>query len=276
MDKLNILLVTGLVTAEHQGRVMKEKLRELLEATGRFNVVIVEEFRNITPEFLELYDAILINYDGKTWPTEHARRFGDQTEAAVYDFVAKGKGIIFYHSSIWVDPDWPDEWRKLLGGYCAMDKGCRRCPKDDHFVEVMDENHPITKDIDKKWMNVFDDLFTHVIIHPEADVHVLCSIYDDVENYKVPGFPPPHHPVDIPDGDLNKMEGVNQYTPVIWTNKYGEGRAFVTSIGHWEALDRFNFITMLVRGAEWAASGEVTLGRPNRSGDNRLKLFPYY
>ena len=61
MDKLNILLVTGLVTAEHQGRIMKEKLRDLLEATGRFNVVIVEEFRNITPEFLEPYDAILIN-----------------------------------------------------------------------------------------------------------------------------------------------------------------------------------------------------------------------
>lgn len=276
MDKLNILLVTGLVTAEHQGRIMKEKLRDLLEATGRFNVVIVEEFRNITPEFLEPYDAILINYDGKTWPTEQARRFGEQTEAAVYDFVAKGKGIIFYHSSIWVDPDWPDEWRKMLGGYCAMDKGCRRCPKDDHFVEVMDENHPITKGIDKKWMNVLDDLFTQVIVHPEADMHVLCAIYDDVENYKVPGFPPPHHPVAIPDGDLNKMEGVNQYTPVIWMNRYGKGRSFVTSIGHWEALDRFNFITMFVRGVEWAASGKVTLEKPDRSGENRLKLFPYY
>ena len=230
---------------------MKERLRELLEATGRFHVVIVEEFRNITPKFLEPYDAVLINYDGKTWPTEHARRFGEETEAAIYDFVAKGKGIIFYHSSIWVDADWPDEWRKLLGGYCAMDQGCRRCPKDDHFVEVMDEDHPITKGVDKKWMNVFDDLFTHVIIHPEAKVHVLCSIYDDVENYKVPGFPPPHHPVDIPDGDLNKMKGVNQYTPVIWTNRYGKGRSFVTSIGHWEALDRFNFITMFVRGVEW-------------------------
>ena len=50
----------------------------------------------------------------------------------------------------------------------------------------------------------------------------------------------------------------------------------MTSIGHWEALDRFNFITMLVRGTEWAASGKVTLGKPDRSGDNRLKLFPYY
>ena len=276
MDKINVLLVTGLVTIEHQSRIMKEKLRDLLEATGRFEVTIVEEFRNITPQFLEPYDVLFINYDGKLLPTEHARRFGEQTEAAVYDFVAKGRGIVFYHSSIWVDPDWPDEWRRLLGGYCAMDKGCRRCPKDDHFVEVMDPDDPITAGIDAKWMNVFDDLFTQVIVHPEARMQVLCSIYDDVENYRVPGFPPKHHPVEIPDGDLTKMPGVNQYTPVIWKNLYGEGRVFVTSIGHWEALDRFNFITMLVRGTEWAATGEVTLGKPDRSGDNRLKLFPYY
>ncbi len=276
MEKLNVLLVGGLITVEHQGRKMCERLRELMEATGRFNVVLTEELRNITPEYLEPYDAIFIDYDGKSFPTEKARRFGERTEAAIYDFVAKGKGIIFYHSSVWVDADWPDEWRKLLGGYCAMDKGCRRCPKDDHYVEVTDPNSPITNGIDQKWMNVFDDLFSQVIIHPQAKVHTLCSIYDDVEYYKIPGFPPPHHPVDIPDGKLENMPGVNQYTPVIWTNEYGKGRVFVTSIGHWEALDRFNFITMLVRGVEWAASGQVTLEKPDRSGENRLKLFPYY
>lgn len=276
MDKLNILMVGGLITVEHQGRLITARLRELLEATGRFNVVYTEEFRNITPEYLEPYDALFIDYDGKLFPTEHARRFGEQTEAAVYDFVAKEKGIVFYHSTIWVDGDWPDEWRKLLGGYCSIDSNCRRCPKDDHFVEVTDPDDPITKDIDRKWMNVFDDLFSPLLIHPEAHMQVLCSIYDDVENYRIPGWPPKHHPVNVPDGKLENMPGVNQYTPVIWKNFYGKGRVFVTSIGHWEALDRFNFITMLVRGTEWAASGEVTLGKPDRSGDNRLKLFPYY
>ena len=157
-----------------------------------------------------------------------------------------------------------------------MTAGCRRCPKDDHYVEIVDENSPITKDIDKKWMNVFDDLFTQVLIPEGSKMHVLASIYDDVEYYRIPGFPPPHHPVEIPGGKLENMPGVNQYTPVIWTNEYGKGRVFVTTIGHWEALDRFNFITMLVRGVEWAASGEVTLERPNRKGENRLKLFPYY
>ena len=107
-------------------------------------------------------------------------------------------------------------------------------------------------------------------------MHVLASVYDDVENYRIPGFPPAHHPVEIPGGKLENMPGVNEYTPVIWTNTYGKGRVFVTSIGHWEALDRFNFITMLVRGVEWAATGEVTLKKPDRSGEKRLKLFPYY
>ena len=114
MKTINVLLVSGLVTIEHQSRKMNERLRELLEATGRFQVVIVEEFRNITPEFIESYDAILINYDGKLLPTQPARRFGEQTEHVIYDFVRQGKGIIFYHSSIWVDAHWPDEWRKLL------------------------------------------------------------------------------------------------------------------------------------------------------------------
>ena len=276
MEKLNILLVGGLITVEHQGRLITARLRELLEATGRFNVVYTEELRNIGPDYLEPYDALFIDYDGKFFPTESSRRFGEKTEAAIFDFVAKGKGIVFYHSSVWVDAHWPDEWRKLLGGHCSMSEAGRRCPKDDLFVEVTDPDDPITKDIDAKWMNVFDDLFSPVIIHPEARMHVLCSIYDDVEFYRLPWWPPKHHPVDIPDGKLENLPGINQYTPVIWKNLYGEGRVFVTTIGHWEALDRFNFITMLVRGTEWAASGEVTLGKPDRSGDNRLKLFPYY
>ena len=154
MKTINVLLVSGLVTIEHQSRKMNERLRELLEATGRFQVVIVEEFRNITSEFLEPYDVLLINYDGKLLPTQPARRFGEQTEQVIFDFVAQGKGIIFYHSSVWVDSHWPDEWRKLLGGYCAMDQGCRRCPKDDFYVEIMDPGHPVTKGIDAKWMNV--------------------------------------------------------------------------------------------------------------------------
>jgi hypothetical protein len=35
-------------------------------------------------------------------------------------------------------------------------------------------------------------------------------------------------------------------------------------------------MTLLVRGVEWAATGEVTLGPPVRTGEARWRLWPYY
>lgn len=280
MEQIQVLLVTGLVTAEHQFRVTNEKLRTLLESTGRFHVTIVEEGRNMNQDFLAPYDVILLHYDGKTWPTDKAVRLGEMSESSIYQFVAGGKGIVFYHSSAWVDEDWPDEWRKLMGGYCTMVDG-RRAPADDLIVKTVDDEHPIAKGVKKEWMTVLEDLFTPIHFHPESDVHVIEAVRDDISYYQElfdQGlFPPKHHPVNIPGGKLENMPGINQDTPVMWTNKYGGGRTFVTTIGHgpgtWE---RFSFITLFVRGVEWAATGEVTLHAPDRSGENRLKQWPYY
>lgn len=280
MEQIQVLLVTGLVTAEHQFRVTNEKLRTLLESTGRFHVTIVEEGRNMNPDFLAPYDVILLHYDGKTWPTDKAVRLGERSESSIYQFVAGGKGIVFYHSSAWVDEDWPDEWRKLMGGYCTMLDG-RRAPADDLIVKTVDSEHPIAKGVKREWMTVAEDLFTPVHFHPESDVHVIEAVRDDISYYQElfdKGlFPPKHHPVNIPGGKLENMPGIDQDTPVMWTNKYGKGRTFVTTIGHgpgtWE---RFSFITLFVRGVEWAATGKVMLNGPDRSGENRLKQWPYY
>ena len=35
-------------------------------------------------------------------------------------------------------------------------------------------------------------------------------------------------------------------------------------------------MTLLVRGVEWAATGEVTLGPPERTGAARWRVWPYY
>ena len=282
MEKLNILLVSGIVTAEHQFRVTNEKLRTLLESTGRFHVTITEEAHNITPEFLSPYDAILLNYDGKTWPTDQMVPLGETTENSILKFVAEaGKGIVFYNSTVWSeDDDCSEEWRKLMGGHATMIDG-RRAPADDLIIKTVDPDHPITQGVKKEWMTVLEDLFTPIHFHPESHVHLLEAVRDDISYYQElfdKGlFPPKHHPVHIPDGKLENMPGINQDTPVMWTNEYGKGRAFVTTIGHgpgtWE---RFSFITLFVRGVEWAASGQVTLQAPDRSGDNRLKQWPFY
>ena len=112
---------------------------------------------------------------------------------------------------------------------------------------------------------------------PGTDPKVLVTVFYDVKFYDVPWWPPAHHPVHIPDGDKNKLPGVNTDIPLAWKNTYGKGRVFGCSIGHGiDTFRRFDYVGLFVRGCEWAATGSVTLDKPDRSGDNRLKPWPYY
>ena len=55
---------------------------------------------------------------------------------------------------------------------------------------------------------------------------------------------------------------------MLWTVDYGKGRVFVTALGHdAPVLSTPAFAVTYTRGAEWAATGEVTLPVP--AGDAR-------
>lgn len=278
MEKLKVLLITGFITKEHYPDI-NLRLVELLQSTGRFEVKVTEEFRGATDETLAGYDAVFINYDGKHWPTDKAQRWGETAENTLFRFVRGGGGAVVYHSSIWVDDHWPQEYRDMLGMYARMAAGSRRCPNPDEFVvDLAEDGGPITDGLaPRHFVAPGDDFFAGLQTAPGADVKVLATSYDDVEPYRLANFPPPHHPVEIPNGDLNQMPGVNTHTPVVWTNRFGQGRVFVTSVGHEiDTLRRPVFLALLCRGAEWAATGEVTLNAPDRSGENRLNRWPYY
>jgi type 1 glutamine amidotransferase len=65
--------------------------------------------------------------------------------------------------------------------------------------------------------------------------------------------------------------------PVLWVSQVGKGRAFHTALGHdLAAMQEPGFIATLLRGAEWAASGAVTLppdaGSRHAEGQVRVAL----
>ena len=125
-DKINVLLITGIVTDEHDPKV-NPMLKFLLESTGRFKVKITEEFTGCTSKTLEKYDLVLINYDGKENTSVPFVGRGAETEAALYDFVRQGGGAILYHSSI-INPGehaYPDEFVRLVGMDLNFAKGMR-------------------------------------------------------------------------------------------------------------------------------------------------------
>lgn len=278
MKKLQVLLITGRVVKEHDYRKINEWLRLMLESTGRFDVRITEAFTGATARTLECFDLVLMNYDGRNWLNDPTFIYWDNVAfQALYDFVAGGKGIVFYHSSFSLGDETPDEYLRLMGGGHDLKTGGRHNPKGDFVVRFAEPEHPITRGLKSPWSIVGDDMLPVVTWHPQAKPRILATVFDSVHDYEVPGFPPAYMMQLIPDGDINKMPEINTDQPVAWTNEYGNGRAFIVTIGHdIDTLRRLNFLVMFVRGCEWAATGKVTIEPPDRTGEARLNPWPYY
>ena len=58
--KIQVLIITG--QNGHDWRATTPVLRNLLEASGKFEVRVSEEFRGAGPETLTPYDVVILNY----------------------------------------------------------------------------------------------------------------------------------------------------------------------------------------------------------------------
>ena len=102
-----------------------------------------------------------------------------------------------------------------------------------------DAEHPVTKGLPKLWMHTADQL-VHGLRGPAQNVHVLATAFSEP-----------------------KKNGTGQHELMIWTVNHGKGRVFHTPMGHDVGSVRcVGFLTILLRGTEWAATGAVTLPIP--------------
>ncbi len=272
-ELIHVLLITGQLSIEHDPKTSL-LLRRMLESTGRFKVKITEEFRGATDETLSQYDLAILNYDGEFPGSGHdAIPLGESAEQALLAFVQSGKGIIFHHSAIWSTP-WPKEFLRLMGGWCDINDGGRKNPWTEFPVKTSNSTHPITAGLERTWNTVQEDLFAGLVWHPGAQIEVLATCFDDVEGYR---NIQPHAAFMVPKSGPDTMRDVNTDIPVAWTNRFGEGRVFVLTIGHGpDTIRRPGFVGLYCRAAEWAATGQVTLPPPDLKGENRRRAWPYY
>jgi type 1 glutamine amidotransferase len=100
---------------------------------------------------------------------------------------------------------------------------------------MRDLKHPITKGLPAKWLHTRDELYSK-LAGPAENVTVLATANSDT---------------------------TQQNEPILMVIRYGKGRVFHTTMGHdAESIKDVGFVTTLDRGAEWAATGRVTIPVP--------------
>jgi type 1 glutamine amidotransferase len=239
--KLQALIVTG--QNGHDWRATTPSLRKMLEDTGRFEVRVTEEFRGASEATLAPYDVVIVNYFERRQPQW---RWGSTAEKALETYVASGKGLVIYHFSTAAFDGWT-EYEKMCAGNWRPNNGHHSAPHDFEVV-IKDAAHPITRGL-KSFMQKKDELYANLKWQPAGSYHVLATAYDDHALYRGKARQP--------------IPGPGLHHPMLWTVDYGKGRVFTTALGHdAEAITSPGFIATFVRGAEWAATGNVTIPPP--------------
>jgi uncharacterized protein len=210
-----ILLITGRDVAAHNWRETTPVLREHLEKSGKFEVVVSEEPLVLESSALGSYDVILLNYYNWQRPT-----ITDKAKQNLLDFVKNGKGLVSFHFSVRAFGEWP-EYRNLIGRIWTDGSG--HGPRGTFKVKVTTPDHFITEGT--KDFEADDELYSKLV--GDAQLNVLIEAYS---------------------------EWSKRTEPLAWTLDYGKGRVFNIVLGHdAKACRNADFGRLLVRGTEWAA-----------------------
>ena len=226
--QLRVLVLTG--KNNHDWRGTTPTLQSIFEESGRFVVTALDDPSLCNDRLLETYDVIVSNWTN--FPNRD-REWGETSESAIMKFVRSGKGFVLFHAASASFPSWP-EYRELTGAGWGEQSG--HGPYRAFAVSVADRNHPITRVTDD--FVTGDELWHGMEIRPGA--HVLCTAYSDTAG-----------------GGSGRRE------PVAFSMEFGRGRCFNLVLGHdVPAMLNPNWRLLLLRGTEWAATGEATIEIP--------------
>lgn len=256
--KIKVVLIDG--QNNHNWRATSPWLKKVLEDSGRFTVDVSSNLKKDDkpgeikdtvpfPPDLTKYDVVVSNYNGAAWPAEFNKSLEENLKS--------GKiGLVIVHAANNAFGNW-DEYNLMIGMGWRGNNGGDRLKLDENgketrvakgqgdgsghryagpfTVTLRDPEHPITKGMPKEWMHARDELYDNMR-GPIQNIHLLATAYS---------------------------KGTKEHEPMIWTIEYGKGRVFHTPMGHdVEAMHCVGFVTTVNRGAEWAATGKVTLPIP--------------
>ena len=265
--KLSVLIVDGM--NNHDWPRATRILRSILEGSGRFTVEVsttpptsqpAEAWDGWRPDFLK-YDVVVSNFNGGYNPAKGAVHWPREVETALETYIGNGGGLVVFHAANNSFPSWP-AYNQMIGlGWRPPEFGPSIIiDKNEKIIEIPagqgrkpGHDHPITRGLPKRWLHPHEQL-THGQHGPVKDMTILTYAWS---------------------------KDVDENEPMDWVIPYGKGRVYTTMLGHlWKdgpdtALRCDGFQTLLLRGTEWAATGEVTIPVPQDFPTERdIKIHP--
>ncbi|MBY0525908.1 MAG: ThuA domain-containing protein [Gemmataceae bacterium] len=231
---IKVLIITG----DH-GHAWKETTPFLKEVLAKANMSVdVTETpgKDLTADNLKKYDVLVLNYrDTKNGGPES--RWSDDNKKAFTDAVKGGKGLVVYHhasSAFTGDGDFDKEFEKIIAG--GWRKQGNHGKRHEFSVTIRAQDHPITKGMPAEFAHSNDELYQNSVMLPDSIV--LATAFSDKKKDE---------------------KNTDKHEPVVWVATYGKGRVCENVLGHDVAAMKgsLGFQTLLIRGVEWAATGEV-------------------
>ena len=260
---IKTLVVTG--QNNHIWRTSHVAIKQILENSGIFTVDFAispaqgEDMSGFKPDF-SAYQLIVLDYNGDRWPAE--------TDKAFLDYVNRGGGVVVYHAADNAFREWV-EFNKIIGfggwenrnetdgpymymknGQLIFDnspgRGGSHGSQHEFVLNCSNQNHPITKGLPARWRHVKDELYDRMR-GPGTIKDVLFW-----------------------SNSARDTGGSGRDELALFTVDYGKARIFHTTLGHAgnslednPAMQCTGFQVTLLRGAEWAAAGQVTQPVPD-------------
>lgn len=210
---------------------------------------------SFSPDFSK-YKIVVSNFGfgAADWP--------EQTRKNFEEYMKNGGGLVAVHAANNAWANWP-EFNKMIGlggwggrneksgpyvyydaeGKVVRDDSPGKCgthgPLGEFLITMRDKEHPITKGLPDFWMHSKDECYS-MLRGPAENMTILATA-----------------------ADTPKLKEAGRNEPMLMVLDYGKGRVFHTTLGHdTEAFEGVGFITTFLRGAEWAATGNVTQAIP--------------
>ena len=223
---MNLLVVSG---GRHPYEESTPVLENFLKAAGHELTVTWDADILGDAARMGAYDALVFN----------TLRAGDITltkneQTVMKEFIGSGKGFVCIHISGCVPDEWP-EYRDITGGGWVMSASFHP-PYGQFTVNVSNPNHPGVEGISDFVTN--DELYMGIEYKDGNDYFMTADAEDGTHPWR-------GEPKHMPGGRFS----------LGWTRTYGDGRVFVTLLGHnGLSFETSEFQKMVLNGVKWATS----------------------